>query len=196
MSAFLDWALAEGDVDQQAEWTKAEICLLASFVDPNHAVLDELTFTTTLYQGAAHLFIPLKFAAPLGTDFGDAYESEYIESMITSGVFSTVYTEENVLYGMHDVYFDTNFGKNKKTNTYYVDWIKTHYPTNYWIDDESISSFFNTIDLTLEAGIALKCLNDDISVEDKNYIDTLDYFSPSWNNYHPFLVKEIYEAMV
>lgn len=191
--SILDWALENG-IEDRPDYVKAEFAILSKLKNVNHPILSKLDATDPLYKG----MISYAKGLPVSIIVVDntLFEAEYLKTL--AGGETTKYEKydkDNLLIGLHQVFFDTNFGEKKKINNDYCMFLKSEVSNNHWAEKESIDSYYNYIDLVAECGLALRCLHDDLPYSYKQLLNTLDDKNLTWYNYHPFLVKEMYEAV-
>lgn len=137
-------------------------------------------------------------------DKGDNHAAETTVKILTFGLFDIDklvkppiteyrnYDRDNVLWGIHQVFFDTDFGEYKRDDSSYVDFLRTQSKINHWSDGRRDQY----LDWVFSCGLAMKCLNSDLDQQEKDLIVEFDSIEPSWVNYHAFVVKELYEVVL
>lgn len=191
----LDWVEINNIQDQQ-DWTKAELVLIGKLTDPNHNCFDGLTFDKEVYHAMAAAFLPNRFEIEWDSDEKD-FETVYVQYIKNGEQPPEINHEEtNPCILAHHIFFHTNFGENRITDPSLVD--KINKSIEWLMSVDATEEQVN--DLLAELLIALYCLNIDM-VNSEHYNNLRTWYDSnihdiSWTTYHPFVVCNILFALM
>ena len=194
--SILNWALEQGDLNQREDWTKAEFCLLASKIDPQHPVCENLTFENATYQMLSHYFLPHR-VEPVEEFVLDMNmpESVYLECKINNTQFTfDVLPIENPPLSLHYIFFESDFGDRLIQDENLVSYVKQFEGIDFWRHREEDTTW-QKIDWLVSCNLALKILGEELTQAEKDACMPLLYTQPTWETYHPYIVMSLCMAV-
>lgn len=179
-------SIVQDTLESQEEWVKAEFCLLASLINPRHPAVQDLTFNVEIYQAAAAVFLPHRYATTWDAlGFDTSLEKDYLLAKLRGHPMPKIHGSTAALVLAHQVFFATDFGRTPVVASISV--------SRQLL--KAIGSHENP-DWVGECLLALKCLRYPIPSKYRAFVERWNReASFNWKDYHAFLTYAIYQAI-
>lgn len=197
-SRFLTWALSQSDLQQQPDWVKAEVVLLARQTDNKSLIdLNNFSFSDEKYRLMSKVFIDKTSLTEAEAVYLSTL-SDDIEAMYTLRVTeqephtcTADVLEDNPLLILHKIFFCSDFARYPLNKPELVQYISDRVNTNPF---SSIPTEYQVLDWTAECLLANLCLGQEDNIESHPELLLLDTYDINWGNYHSFLVLDLIRA--